>query len=99
MKTYPSARDLEEQKRQRVLDIFSEELDEEDFLGFSDTACSAPSGGWVPGPKEEPNNYATSSDSNLEASSSSQEYLLKTLIYNFRPVLDQYSSLPLVGFC
>ena len=32
---YPSAQELEKLERQRVLDIFNEESDEEEFLGFS----------------------------------------------------------------
>ena len=46
---YPNTQDLQEQERKHVLEILNQESDEEDFLGFSDTACSAPSGGWVKG--------------------------------------------------
>ncbi len=31
---YPSASELEKLERQRVMDIFNEESDEDDFLGF-----------------------------------------------------------------
>lgn len=43
---YPTAQDLQEQERKRVLDISHEDSDEEDFLDFPDTACSVPTGGW-----------------------------------------------------
>lgn len=46
---YPNAQNLQEQERQRVLEIFNEDSDEEEFLGFSDTACPAPSGGGIKG--------------------------------------------------
>ncbi|XP_061589443.1 uncharacterized protein LOC133454734 [Cololabis saira] len=43
---YPSAQEMEERERKRVLEIFLEDSEEEDFLGFPDTTFSASRGGW-----------------------------------------------------
>lgn len=53
---YPRAQDLEVQERQRIMDIFKEESDDEDFLGFPDNSFSTSSRGWLPGPTKEPDN-------------------------------------------
>ncbi len=60
---YPTAQELEEQEHQHVLEIFNEESDEEDFLGFSDTACPGPSGGWATELVRDPEDYSLDSSS------------------------------------
>lgn len=66
---YPNAQDLQDQERKRVLEILNEDSDEEDFLGFSYTACSAPSGGWVKGSsgRQEDYHHDSSSDSDIKS--------------------------------
>uniref|UniRef100_A0A671TWU2 Gypsy retrotransposon integrase-like protein 1 n=1 Tax=Sparus aurata TaxID=8175 RepID=A0A671TWU2_SPAAU len=65
---YPNAKDLQELERKRVLEILNEESDEEDFLGFSDTTCSAPSGGWMKGSAGGQEDYQQDSSSDTDVS-------------------------------
>ena len=67
---YPTAQELEERERKRVLDIFQEDSDEEDFFGFPDTAIAPPQGGWIRSAREE--------DAYPNCSSDSEDDLLNT---------------------
>ncbi|KAE8297832.1 Retrovirus-related Pol polyprotein from transposon 17.6 Protease [Larimichthys crocea] len=54
---YPTAQDLQEQEKKHLLEIFNEESDEEDFLGFTDSSCSTFNGGLIKGSAEKLGNY------------------------------------------
>ncbi len=83
---YPTTQEIEKHEHRRDLEIFNEESDEEVFLGFSDTACSGPSGEWATGSVKDPEDHLpdSSSETDIDAHSFGKNTLRKALICIFQ---------------